>query len=328
MNPAGHHFARAAWVYDSVHESNIAMSGDFNNILVMRGGALGDFVLTLPVLAALRQRFSAARLEVLGYPRIAELARAGGWADGVGSIEAPELAGWFVAEAGVTDRFAKFDLIVSYVFDPEMVFEGNVKRSAPKAVFLRGRHRLDETLNMHATEQLLEPLKELGITSAETEPRLELSNQPMNGDWVAMHPGSGSEKKNWPEERWAKLLAAVMERTKRRCLLVGGEAEGDRLERLQKLIGARKERVELAKDLPLVELAKRLQGCGGFLGHDSGVTHLAAAVGLPGLVLWGETNEAVWRPRNEKMEIIRSECGLSRLPVEDVFGKLTALGIV
>ena len=48
-----------------------------NKILVIRGGAIGDFILTLPVLSALRAQFPDTRLELLGYPHIAQLARAG-----------------------------------------------------------------------------------------------------------------------------------------------------------------------------------------------------------------------------------------------------------
>ena len=52
---------------------------------------------------------------------------------------------------------------------------------------------------------------------------------------------------------------------------------------------------------PLPELAARLANCCGFVGHDSGITHLAAAVGLPGVVLWGASVETVWRPRSERI---------------------------
>ena len=68
-------------------------------ILVIRGGAIGDFILTLPVLAALRRQFPEARLEVLGYPHIAGLAEWGGVVDAVRSIEARSMASFFVPGA-------------------------------------------------------------------------------------------------------------------------------------------------------------------------------------------------------------------------------------
>src|SRR5665213_243531 len=101
-------------------------------ILVVRGGALGDFILTLPVLTALRRRFPTCALEILGYERVASLAVAGGLADGVSALEAPALAGFFVRDGAWTAQamayFAGFALIVSYVYDPKQIFQTNVPR--------------------------------------------------------------------------------------------------------------------------------------------------------------------------------------------------------
>src|SRR5580700_3521215 len=101
-------------------------------ILVVRGGALGDFILTLPVLAALRRRFPTHVLEILGYERAASLAVAGGLAERVSALESPALAGFFARDgawpAGAAEYFAGFELIVSYVYDPETIFQSNVSR--------------------------------------------------------------------------------------------------------------------------------------------------------------------------------------------------------
>jgi heptosyltransferase-2 len=121
---------------------------------------------------------------------------------------------------------------------------------------------------------------------------------------LAVHPGSGSERKNWPESAWARLLERIVQETDWRILLVGGEAEGERLQRLSGVLPP--QRIQVAQSLPLAELALRLAGCQAFLGHDSGISHLAAALGLPGLALWGETNEAVWRPPSSSFRILRS----------------------
>ena len=71
------------------------MSNPEGRILVIRGGAIGDFVLTLPVLAALRRHLPKARIAVLGFAQVTPLALAGGLADEVRSIEARPLAGFF-----------------------------------------------------------------------------------------------------------------------------------------------------------------------------------------------------------------------------------------
>src|SRR5262250_1511814 len=94
-------------------------------ILIIRGGAIGDFILTLPAIAALRQQFPQAHIEVLGYPHIIQLAVAGGLVDRAQSIEARALAGFFARHGELSedlaDYFSEFDLILSYLFDPDRI---------------------------------------------------------------------------------------------------------------------------------------------------------------------------------------------------------------
>jgi heptosyltransferase-3 len=299
-------------------------------ILVIRGGAIGDFILTLPVLAALRQQFPRVQLEVLGYPHIAQLALAGGLAGRVRSIEARPLAGFF-ARGGelaedLADYFSEFDLIISYLYDPDSIFKTNVGR-VTRAQFIEGPHRPDENAELHATEVFLKPLERLAIFDADATPRLEVvrafETTAASGRWLAVHPGSGSESKNWPEDKWAELLATLMETTTLKLLLVGGEAERESLERLSHALPAT--RLKLMKSAPLPELAQWLASCVAFIGHDSGISHLAAAVGTRSLILWGETIEAVWRPRGREMMILRDSNGLKQLSVPVVLHHLEQL---
>ena len=299
------------------------MSHVLGKILVVRGGAIGDFILTLPVLAALRKQFPDARLEVLGYPHIAQLALASALADDVKSIDARPLASFFALNGKLDESlahyFASFAVIVSYLYDPDGIFQDNVTRCS-KAQFITGPHRPDEKLELHATEAFLKPLERLAIYDADPVPRLPLNPQPSTLNEIALHPGSGSERKNWPEENWMRLIQHLQTATKFNFLLVGGEAEVERLRRLAAVF--RPDRVELAQCLPLLELARRLRSCLGFIGHDSGISHLAAAAGLPALVLWGYTNERVWHPRGERVTVIRSPEGIQELPVERVLDQL------
>jgi heptosyltransferase-2 len=294
-------------------------------ILVIRGGAIGDFILTLPVLAALRRQFPDTALEVLGYPHIASLAAAGQLVDAVRPIDSRPLAGFF-ARAGDLDfelssYFAGCNVIFSYLFDPDEIFRDNLARIT-KAQVIQGPHRPLETRDLHATEQLLEPLQRLAIFDAEGEPRIELNPAPAAQlrPTLALHPGSGGERKNWPEAAWQELVGKLVEATDLNLLLVGGEAEGGRLERLAKPVPA--SRVRVLRGIPLPALAAELRGCVGFAGHDSGISHLAAAVGLPGLVLWGPTNATVWRPRSDRFDVLSGGDNLSALGVETVWEEL------
>ena len=292
-------------------------------ILVVRGGAIGDFILTLPALAALRGQFPQSWLEVLGYPHIVPLAIEGGLVNAVRSIEARALAGFFARhgelDPDLIDYFSEFDLIVSYLYDPDEIFQENVAKCIT-GQFIAGPHRPDEDTGVHAAKVFLQPLERLAIFEADPVPRLALAAPVRPSAQLALHPGSGSESKNWPEAKWNEFIGRLLEETPFSFLMVGGEAEGDRLQRLaRELPGSR---ITLAQSLPLPELARRLEGCVAFVGHDSGISHLAAALGLPGVLLWGETAEEIWRPPSEKMLVIRGPTGLASLEVTRVIEAL------
>jgi len=298
-------------------------------ILVIRGGAIGDFILTLPVLSALKTQFPEAELEVLGYPHIASLVTESGLANAVRRIDARPLAGFF-ARAGTLDEslqeyFAGFALIISFLYDPDDVFRTNVARCS-RAQFVVGPHRPDERDTLHATEVYLKTLERLAIFDPDPVPRLNFNPNHSHSaaePFLAVHPGSGSPRKNWPQTKWAELLARLIHTTPVRLLIAGGEAEEDRLEKLAAPLP--RERVEIARNLPLPQLARRLMGCSAFVGHDSGISHLAAALDLPVLALWGDTPEAVWRPRGDNVRLLKASGELEILPTESVYEQLTSL---
>ena len=299
-------------------------------ILVIRGGAIGDFILTLPVLSALRAQFPAARLELMGYPHVAQLALATGLVTEIRSIEARAMASFFTERGELNTElssyFARFAVIVSFLYDPDDVFKDNIAKCGG-AQFVVAQHRPDEAKKLHATEVFLQGLERLAIFDADPVPRLDLPVTPETmlpaGRWLAVHPGSGGEHKNWPEGHWTDLLTQLVATTHFNVLLVGGEAEGGRLKRLE--VALPHSRAKVLQSAPLTDVARRIKQCVAFVGHDSGITHLAAAVGLPGLVLWGDTVEEVWRPRSERMIIVRKPKGLVVLSVSDVLCQLTAM---
>jgi heptosyltransferase III len=305
-------------------------------ILVIRGGAIGDFILTLPAIAALRRQFPHAHLEVLGYPHIAQLAAAGGLVDRIQSIEAGALAGFFARNGqlnpDLADYFSEFDIVISYLYDPDAIFQTNVNRCSP-AQFILCPHRAEERHRVPASKIYLKPLERLAIFDPDHVPRLTLAaaNHPQPSILnlqplarpVALHPGSGSERKNWPEAKWAELIQLILANSRWDLLLVGGEAECERVQRLAAALPP--SRVAVIQSRPLAQVAAVLQHCSNFIGHDSGISHLAAAVGLPGLVLWGETSSEVWRPPSERIVLLRDPAGLGSLDVRRVFETWSSL---
>ncbi|EEF60448.1 glycosyltransferase family 9 protein [Pedosphaera parvula] len=306
------------------------MARSQGKILVIRGGAIGDFILTLPVLAALKQQFPAVHLEVLGYPNVAQLATYGNLVANVKAIEGRDLASFFARDGVLPTEligyFGQFDIIISYLYDPDQIFETNVGRCSG-AQFIAGPHRPDETQSLHATEVFLKPLERLAIFEADTVPRLEVSKafetSTTTGRWLALHPGSGSDRKNWPEWKWVELIHHLVKSTHLNLMIVGGEAERERLPRLAQPVPAT--RLKLLQSVALPELAQWLASASGFVGHDSGISHLAAAVGVPSVILWGDTAEAVWSPRSKQITILRDQHGLKGLSLEVVINQVEQL---
>jgi len=301
-----------------------------NRILVIRGGAIGDFVLTLPAIELLRDRFPKAHIEILGYKHIAVLAEKRFYADAVRSIESGSLAKFFAQDSELpgnfADYFSSFDLIVSYLFDPDGIFETNLKR-CPIKTFLSGPSKPDNS--EHAALQLARPLAALGLHLNSPAARLYPSDadrclaDAFRADpakrHVVLHPGSGSETKNWPIENW-KRLGDVLLSAGYSLLVIAGEADEERARELETAWRGRL--VQFVKNLPLPQLAALFEG-NFFIGHDSGISHIAAAVGARCILLFGWTDPAIWAPANENVTVLRAPEGKMRLlDVETVIGEI------
>src|SRR5437762_1151692 len=143
-------------------------------ILVIRGGAIGDFILTLPALKALRDARPGAHIEILGYKHIAVLAENRFYAQTVRSVEYGPLARFFADKselpAELADYFARFDLIISYLYDPERVFEKNLRRCGVKNLIRRPAKNLENA--GHATRQIARPIEELRIAVVNLSKRI------------------------------------------------------------------------------------------------------------------------------------------------------------
>jgi heptosyltransferase III len=300
-----------------------------NRILVIRGGAIGDFILTLPALKALREGYPDAHIEILGYKHIAALAENRFYAEAIRSIEYGRLSSFFAKNselpAELAAYFASFDLIISYLYDPDRIFESNLHRCGVKNL-LCGPAKIVEKSG-HAASQLARPIEQLGITIADLTEKIFLSEKDrqfaqeflgnLSRPIVAIHPGSGSKEKNWPLQNWIELFSSnghgsgakdESGRTGKQLSLavVSGEADVAQTEQLEHDWKGRD--VRFAKNLPLPHLAAVLEHT-IFVGHDSGISHLAAAAGANCILLFGPSDPNVWAPRNENVQIVVSASG-------------------
>ncbi|MEM7387433.1 MAG: glycosyltransferase family 9 protein [Verrucomicrobiota bacterium] len=311
-------------------------------VLVIRGGAVGDFILTLPAIRLLKENLPLAEIEILGYEAITSLARASGYATRIRSIEYGKLAAFFAPGANLDEElvlyFRSFDVIVSYLYDPDGYFRGNLERIDVE-MLIECSHKV-RTPGPPAAEQLAQPLEQLALFLEPDKqfPVLEKADSEVlkahtflqgadpGTSWIAIHPGSGSLAKNWPVNCWKELILRIQPKFPSCAwVIITGEAEVERIGNLIPDLQSAGFPLRHADQLPLPRLGEILRLCNGFLGHDSGVSHLAAAVGTPGLLLFGPTDPAVWAPRNPAVEIVQpTGQSLTGLGIEAMEARVTA----
>jgi heptosyltransferase-2 len=285
------------------------------NVVVIRGGGLGDFIVTLPALGMLRARWPRARITLIGRPSWAELGLRRYYLDEVISIDGPVLAPFYGKEptsAQVWDGspFAAADLIVNITPWEDDPLARHLRQHASGSQIILS---IDARLRTHpAARQICEGLLPLGLPLPESfHPRLFLPEGGSGHDnhlqqpfWV-LHPGSGSASKNWPVESWSRLLDLSLPRQPPLIRILIGEAEMPARKMWEGLI-SRHPRCRLDENLPLPEVAALLQRAGFYLGHDSGISHLAAAAGTRSLVLFGPTDARVWAPQGPDVTLVQA----------------------
>lgn len=328
-------------------------------ILVLRGGALGDFIVTLPALAALRARWPAARIELAGNATAAALAVARGLLDAAHSQHDTRWSALYAAgplPADFAAWLASFDLVLNFWPDPD----ADLARRFP----LRPRQRFltapalppshpPAPAALHYGAPLaalglppvapafrLSPLRSSRLLSAGPSLPGSLSPAPL-----VLHPGSGSPRKNWPADRWRALIDHLLRLTppSTSLVLILGEAEHaawpasapatpshvvpppaptPSLTSSSAAPPPSPSRLVHLRQRPLEELVSLLAGARLFLGHDSGISHLAAACGAPCLLLFGPTDPTVWAPPGDHVRLLSAGPDLAALPLERVVAAL------
>lgn len=290
-------------------------------ILILRGGALGDFLVTIPALQLLRSHWPAARIEVAGNARAAELAVLIGLIDGVHSQHEARWSALFGAEP-LGREFSmwldSFDLVISYWPDVDGALRE--KFSHRKKSFLASSAR---ATTRPAAKHFCDALAAIGLSTVDfrvrislPEPTIATATNRLGGfkDFIAIHPGSGSAVKNWPIDRWTTVCSKL----RKPLLVVTGEAERTPISWPEDIF------VQHAHQWPLPLLAGALTRATLYLGHDSGVSHLAASVGGKCLLLFGPTDPEIWAPPGENVTVVKRGPGLGDIAVEDVMSKLAA----
>lgn len=261
--------------------------------LVVHTGGIGDVLLACPAVAQLADD---GPVELAGHRERLELAVAGGVAEQAHSLDTIQFHTLFTEPSYTLRTFvASFDRIVVWMRDADGMIARGLRACGAREVAVHPGLP-DTDWAGHASDYYLD---RLGF--AWSQPwRL---NVPPKGDPldVVIHPGSGSPAKNWPFERF-QAVASTFHEQGRRVTWCLGPAELER-----NALGDASFRIGNLLQSPdsLVSLARRLAGAQHYIGNDSGITHLAAALGVPTVAVFGPTNPAVWAPRGEHVQVVQ-----------------------
>ncbi|HYX27619.1 MAG TPA: glycosyltransferase family 9 protein [Pyrinomonadaceae bacterium] len=319
------------------------------NILIIDFGQLGDVVMSLPALRAVREKFPFARITVaVGKPG-AEIIDMSGCADATIEVDRVALRDGFkpLSILKVFDlikdvRRRQFDFVIDLHSFSETNLLGFISR-APKRLFARRPGRsLDFLANFnpkppvdgndpkqHLVDRYLDVLKPLDIKEAPRIPKLSPRPQhyvavdamlrkaraETGSPLVGLFPGAGHPGRRWPIEKFSQLADSLIRNDKLRPLIFVGPEERQMLPQLREMFPAPS--VILDK-LSLAELAAAQARLAVFVSNDTGPVHIAAAVGAPVVVLIDLPTPHAYVPLCNQQRLMFSE-SVAAIPVEDVY---------
>lgn len=321
-------------------------SNNIKNILVVRPCAIGDFVQTLPAIRSLRYRFPHAYIEILGNLSTIILAKNRFYANKIDRFDRQDISFLFSKEnhipESIEDYIRNFDLIISYLNDDDKVFMKNIIKIGvkniinhnPLPIINRSGKQPNQLIKLdkkkHIIDHLLEPIILLGIERSDlfriaeiylTENQKAFASDFINSigknnnkeKVVAIHPGSGSKKKNWSARRYSEV-AKYLTSCGIKLLIISGPADETVISYISKDINM--ESVVVLKNMKLPAIAAILKRVDFYLGNDSGISHIAAAVNTPSLLMFGPTDPDVWAPKGKNTMVIRAGSACSPCHVD------------
>lgn len=311
-----------------------------HNILVIRLSSLGDVLMCVPAVRALRRQFPNAHISWLAEGSVAGILARQDFIDDViyfprGALSRHFKTGHFATTAYIlkdflkTLRQRKYDLIIDL---------HGIAKSVALMMLVRGRRTIGfgtmfakdmthlfyrERINgiqkrVHKVERNMLVANFLGCREAAAELQLNAHDEAkryitdffqshnIRQPVFAVNPFASKDSafKRWPLERYADLIRKIKEGSMGSVIIVWGPGEREEAHRLTAMAG---EGVELACQTDIAQLYALLAQCSVYIGGDTGTTHLASAAQIPVISLFGPTDFVVNRPYSRKSVIIRKD---------------------
>lgn len=307
-----------------------------DNILIRATNWVGDAVMTLPALEAVRENFQSASVTVLARPWVAPLFENHPAVNNI--LIYNEFGG---LKKKMTEFFHVINLVQKNRFDLAVLFQ-NAFEAALIAYLGRVKYRLGfdsdgrgfllthgikrsgEIFAVHQVEYYLSILKAAGLKAESRNPVLYLSKKDIGkaenlmqqqgiskNDFVlGISPGAiFGNAKRWPFERFAKISDWASEKWGAKVIILGSRKEKDIGNKIAGIM--RNKAADFCGTTSLGEAMGLIALCGFFVTNDSGLMHVAAALGIPTLAIFGSTDHVATGPRGSKTKIIRHDIACS-----------------
>lgn len=266
--------------------------------LAIHPGALGDVLLAVPALRALRAA-SAAPLVLAAQPRIGALLAALGVVDRHVAFDGLGLDALFVEHAERRPRLPAAARLVCWFGARDAAFVRRLTALVPGATVAAPAaegavvwEHLLATAAAPPGAQWCAPVRAPEAVRALGLATMIAAGADGPSPWLVVHPGAGSAAKCWPAEAFARAITGLAARARMNVLIHQGPADAGAAAALRRHLGSG---VVWLVEPALPALAGVLAHARAYLGNDSGVSHLAAALGVPGLVLF-DPRHLPWRP--------------------------------
>lgn len=316
------------------------------NILIINFGQIGDVILSLPALKAVRLRFPRARITAMIGKSGAEIVEISGCVDERIVVDRVKLRDGNklasireIIKISTEVRRRKFDFIV----DLHSLYETNLLgflAGAPHRLYANRENRsLDflgnfspkppaEDKTKHLTEHYLSVLAPLGIENAErfvsirpraadveTVENLLQNHNVADETLVGLFPGAGHASRRWRLENFARLARLLAADERLRTIVFLGPEEKDLRGEIEEKFPAR---AIVLDDLTLLQFAAALSKLRVLISNDTGAVHIGAIAGTSVVLIMDAAAPTTYLPLTEKLRVVRS-APLDRISVEEVF---------
>jgi heptosyltransferase III len=285
-------------------------------LFIVHPGALGDVLLALPAMRALRASFPLHAMGLLAQEEVGRLFLAASEVHKCFSLEGPSLsnilAGIDATEAGMGQWLSVCDVAVGWMADRDLNLHSAFEKYRIPHIFVATPHSPGQRA-VHQTDRFLETIESI-ISRCSHDYALPLPHEVIekaaskltslgivpSQTLVIIHPGSGSFHKCVAPGLLADLLKAY-ERKRIVPLVVGGPADIGQVAYLQRSCS---DLFRVLQNLDLLSMAGVIAHADCFVGHDSGLTHLAAYLYVPTIALFGPTDPYRWAPRGSHVSVV------------------------